>query len=490
MLLWPTLVAAALVPSSPGARAIGAARPRPIVSAAPPPSRPAAPSALLAPIVPTGVLVLLHVALRRSLPLVGIEFPASIIGMLGGFAVLCCLPRPAAQRLERFFEPACRLLREWLAAIFSPGFTALPLTMPAMRARDLGGFVALLVAGFVATTASTAAIATSLAPRRSVPFDDGGSDLASPDAGPPPALPNPFPRAQQGALVSVMLACAAVHVFVLRDPYSLQLSLLAATLAAFSVASTTTPPSLKIWLHPFVTTSLCTLGACAAIGAASHVGAATVVAAYSAPAGAGGALTQLMGPAVISFAFQLYAYRAQLRRRSVQIVGTALTGSLAAMLTSAAAARAAGLAPILRLALISRNTISALAIEICALLVRRSPSHLKIFPESPLTTPLAPRLPSSQGVQPAALGLLAAFVTGLLAFPLGKATLAWLNVRDPATRGLALAGAAHGGGLLSLADEPEAFPFAALMMNLSAACAVILVSVPVVRKLLMRVALG
>ena len=63
-------------------------------------------------------------------------------------------------------------------------------------------------------------------------------------------------------------------------------------------------------------------------------------------------------------------------------------------------------------------------------------------------------------------------------------------MRDPATRGLALAGAAHGGGLLSLADEPEAFPFAALMMNLSAACAVILVSVPVVRKLLMRVALG
>ena len=378
LLLWPTLVAAALVPSSPGARAISAARSRPILSAAPPPSRSPLPPAILAPIVPTGALVLLHVALRRTLPLVGIDFPASIIGMLGGFAVLCCLPRRAAERVNRFFDPACRLLRDWLAAVFSPGFTALPLTMPAMAAADVGGFVALLVAGFVGTTATTAAIATSLAPRRSVPFDEGGADLASPDAGPPPAVPNPFPRAQQVALVSVMLACAAAHV-VLRDPYTLQLSLLAATLASFSVASTATPPSLKIWLHPFVTTSLCTLIACAAIGAATHVGAATVVAAYSAPIGAGGWLTQLMGPSVISFAFQLYAYRAQLRRRSVQIVGTALTGSFVAMLTSAAAARAAGLAPILRLALISRNTISALAIEICALLVRRSPS--KILPQ-------------------------------------------------------------------------------------------------------------
>ena len=79
---------------------------------------------------------------------------------------------------------------------------------------------------------------------------------------------------------------------------------------------------------------------------------------------------------------------------------------------------------------------------------------------------------------------------GLLAFPFGKATLDALRVNDPPTRGLALAGAAHGGGLLAISDEPEAFPFAALMMNLQAASAVFLVSIPAVRRLLLAVALG
>ena len=90
--------------------------------------------------------------------------------------------------------------------------------------------------------------------------------------------------------------------------------------------------------------------------------------------------------------------------------------------------------------------------------------------------------------QPPALGLLAAFATGLLAFPFGKTVLELLRVRDPAARGLALAGAAHGGGLLAISDEPEAFPFAALGMNLFGACAVTLVSVPPVARLLRAVA--
>ena len=103
-----------------------------------------------------------------------------------------------------------------------------------------------------------------------------------------------------------------------------------------------------------------------------------------------------------SFAFQLFKFRNQLRRRAVQIVGTAVSGAFVGMLTSAVAARLLQLAPVLRLALLSRSTISALALEICKML----------------------------GVQPPALGLLAAFVTGLLAFPLGKPVLDALGVTD------------------------------------------------------------
>ena len=335
--------------------------------------------------------------------------------------------------------------------------------MPAVAARDLATFILLLVAGFVATTATNAGIALALTPRSPVDLDDGGSDLATPDAGPPPPPPNPFPAAQQATLVTCTLLAAAVHLILLRsDPVSLNLALLGAMLSSFSLASTLCSPAVKLWLHPFVSTSLCTLGACAALGGASGLGWRGALTSFAGAGGAGHLITKLTGPCVLSFSFQLYAYRAQLRRRFVQIIGTAISGSLVGMITSAAAARAAGVAPVLRLALISRNTLSALSMEICRML----------------------------GVHPPALGLLAAFVSGLLAFPFGKAVLDALGVTDPPARGLALAGTAHGGGMLALADEKEAFPFAALMMNLSGACAVILVSIPPVRRLLLWIALG
>ena len=75
-------------------------------------------------------------------------------------------------------------------------------------------------------------------------------------------------------------------------------------------------------------------------------------------------------------------------------------------------------------------------------------------------------------------------------FPVGKPLLSRLGVRDPAARGLALSGTAHGGAVLCLSDEREAFPFAALMMSLGAACSVGLLTVAPVRALVLHVALG
>ena len=175
--------------------------------------------------------------------------------------------------------------------------------------------------------------------------------------------------------------------------------------------------------------------------------------------GAGRLLSHLMGPTVLSFAFQLYRYRAQLRRRAVQICGTALLGSFTAMLTSAAAVRAVGLNPALRLAFRAQHDLGARD---------RDLPHL---------WRAAARPRPARRVR-----------DGLLAFPFGKTVLELLRVRDPAARGLALAGAAHGGGLLAISDEPEAFLFAALGMNLFGACAVTLVSVPPVARLLRAVA--
>ena len=63
--------------------------------------------------------------------------------MLGCFGILVCWPQ--ADVAERFFEPACALFRLWLAAVFAPGFIALPLKMPPMSLLDCAVFLALLL---------------------------------------------------------------------------------------------------------------------------------------------------------------------------------------------------------------------------------------------------------------------------------------------------------------------------------------------------------
>ena len=291
--------------------------------------------------------------------------------------------------------------------------------MPVVTASDMATFLA--PAGLVATIASNA-IAGLLAPRNAVEFEQ--QDLGVSDAGPPPTPPNPFPAAQQAcssASRSAARRCTSSSAtFSLCTACSRRRSALLARDDAHGARRQDVASPVPHLL-------VATLGACGAIGAASGAGGMAVLESYMA-AGGGPAAQPPHGTDGPSFAFQLYRYRAQLRRRAVQICGTALLGSFTAMLTSAAAVRAVGLNPALRLAFLGRNTISALAIEICL-----------IF-----------------GVQPPALGLLAAFATGLLAFPFGKTVLELLRVRDPAARGLALAGAAHGGGLLAISDEPEA----------------------------------
>uniref|UniRef100_A0A7S3TSV0 Plastidal glycolate/glycerate translocator 1, chloroplastic n=1 Tax=Emiliania huxleyi TaxID=2903 RepID=A0A7S3TSV0_EMIHU len=431
-------------------------------------------------IAPAVVLLLMHAALRRLLRQVGVTFPASIVGMLGGFGVLCGVRRVsegAASTASAFFEPACVLFRTWLACIFAPGFIALPLKVPPLGAVEVVAFFGLLLAGFATSTATNAAVATALAPRNC--DDDGCATTAAPAAAAPAA--RPFPRAQQQVLAAVALGALALYLGGGgASAWVLNLGLLAATLGSFSLASTLCPPRVQLWVHPFVSCSAAVLLACAGIGRLSGFGWRATLGAYAAAGGAGGWLTQLAGPTVVSFSLQLYRFRAQLLERWLQLLGTATLGSLTGMLSAAAAARALGLPPALRLALLSRSTTTALAPEMCRLLSCE-----------PSISPYLPYLPASQVSPPLpALGMLAAFLTGLVAIPLGKPLLSRLGVRDPAARGLALSGTAHGGAVLCLSDEREAFPFAALMMSLGAACSVGLLTVAPVRALVLRVALG
>lgn len=442
-----------------------------LVSAAPPPASP--PLTLKqwakvesAAIAPTLILYALYTALKNALGHMGITFPASIVGMLTGFGVLCTIRKwriQWADNIANFFAPASRIFRAWLAAIFAPGLIALPLVMPALPARQLVTFVGVLTIGYVASLLTGIGVAKALAPRAGQASNgaSGGNFAGRVVPARPAASPQayvPFPRSQQRFLLLTALLCAGVHVMS-GSILVLNLGLLATTLGTFSLASTLTPPAVQVYAHPFLQCSAATLLASAAIGGLTGAGWRTVLGSYASAGGAGGWLSQLLGPVVVSFALQLYAYRQPLMKRSAQIIGTAFLGTFFSMLTSAAAARVSGIAPVLRLALFSRTTTTALTAELSRMLST-----------------------------PPAIGLLAAFITAILALATGKPLMARLGVHDPVTRGLAMSSVAHGGAVVIMSDEPDAFPFSVLMMNLGAAAAVVLLSLKPVRALLLAVA--
>jgi putative effector of murein hydrolase len=81
-------------------------------------------------------------------------------------------------------------------------------------------------------------------------------------------------------------------------------------------------------------------------------------------------------------------------------------------------------------------------------------------------------------------------VTGLLGANFGASILSAFGIHDAVARGLGIGAAAHGLGTAAFANEPEAFPFAAIAMALTASACTVLVSVPFVKKVLLQVALG
>ncbi|CAM9922609.1 unnamed protein product, partial [Hapterophycus canaliculatus] len=114
--------------------------------------------------------------------------------------------------------------------------------------------------------------------------------------------------------------------------------------------------------------------------------------------------------------------------------------------------RLLGLPTALRLATLSRNITSPLAMAICSMV----------------------------GAD-LSLAIAIVVMTGVIGANFGATVLDALGVRDPAARGLAQGGSAHGLGTAAMVNEPTAFAFSAVAMALTATASTVLVSIPSVR---------
>lgn len=267
------------------------------------------------------------------------------------------------------------------------------------------------------------------------------------------------------AVVSIAMAAKGASTFVQTPLQSLYM--LSVTLGTFVFGARLSPKFTKV-VHPLVTcTSLTWLGAkfMALVTGQSF---RRMLQSYKVGSlcpvhlGAGDILLFLLGPAVVALSCQMYD-RKKLMKQNLAEVGTAVTvSSFGGLFGTAAMVRLLQIGnPMLRLSLLSRN----------------------------ITSPLAMAIAGIFGAD-VSLAVSMVVVTGLIGANFGASILDKFGVTDAVARGLGIGAAAHGLGTAAFSKEPDAFPFAAISMALTASACTVLVSIPAIKSILMKLAIG
>lgn len=273
-----------------------------------------------------------------------------------------------------------------------------------------------------------------------------------------------------GSVVSLLACVAAFRMDnALATPLQTT-ALIFATLVGF-VGAVRMPASITKVVHPLITSSAVTVAMVKliAIGIGSDL--ESVLKTYKVGSlhpmkmGAGDVLLWLLGPSVVSFAVSMYSRKSLIYENLLVILTGVTVASAGGLFATAAFVRAisvggsnGGLA---RLSLLPRNITTALAMVIANLIGGDI-----------------------------SLAAVAVVFTGVIGATFGKQFLQVLGIHDPVTRGMGMGGAAQGLGVSAMSNEPDAFPFAAISMVLTAVAATIIVSVPASRDALISLATG
>jgi putative effector of murein hydrolase len=247
------------------------------------------------------------------------------------------------------------------------------------------------------------------------------------------------------------------------------------TLASFAFGSRMSARFKKV-VHPLVTCTLLTWGIMGLFAKCVEGGSFTkMLTTYkmgngiNGPfgTGAGDIFLFLLGPAVLSLSVSMYEKRQLIRDNAKEVATATAVSTLGGLFGTALMVRLARiLSPDSRVALISRNITSPLAMAIS-----------KILGADASTVSLA-------------VGMVV--VTGLIGANFGASILSLFGIgeRNSVARGMGIGAAAHGLGTAAFAGEKDAFPFAAISMALTATACTVLVSIPVIKKLVLAIALG
>jgi putative effector of murein hydrolase len=440
-------------------------------------------------IVSAIAFIIIDIFFRRIFQYCNIAFPSSLGACGTLFLSLLVLPQKQQQykyipflnptSWASFLQPGATLFAKWLPVFFVPSLITLPLTDSIGTSIEIMKITSIVVIGFFFTLLSTSYSVTALRYLLKTTTTTTTPTVATSTG--IVATPTTSSSATSAKVFSDVLfymlcgstMCTGLAAIVTK--HSVQhtlwtsLFLLSTTLNTF-VFGARLPTNFKKVVHPLVTCTTLTWFIIAALAAIlPNRNFYTILKSYKTgrltsmtTSGPGDVLLFLLGPAVVSLAISMYEKRLLMKQNLIELCTAISVSTLGGLYGTALMVRCFNIAsPYLRLSLLSRNITSPLAMAIAGIL----------------------------GAD-VSLAVTMVVVTGLIGANFGAAILNLFGIHDAVARGLGIGAAAHGLGTAAFANEKDAFPFAAISMALTASAATVAVSIPIVRKSLVQLALG
>jgi len=297
-------------------------------------------------------------------------------------------------------------------------------------------------------------------------------EVASPAAAPA----KPYSQETFNNLVKASIVTGAVSIAATRSGTEFATPLqtiffFCSTVAAY-VYGARLPSGVTKVVHPLVTSTAITLGVVRIVAELTGSTFMNVLSQYKVgsiqwkSAGAGDYFLYLLGPAVVSFALSVYSRKTLLQENLAAVLTAMVVSGGGGLFGTAAFVRllqigGKGGGKVVRLSCLTRNVTTALAMAVTSML--------------------------GGDISIAASVVV---ISGIFGATFGRSVMDKMGIKDPIARGLGLGCSAQGLGVAALIPEPDAFPFSAMGMILTAVFATTLVSIPAVKELLVNIATG
>lgn len=359
--------------------------------------------------------------------------------------------------------------------MFVPGLAMLPLAPSPGSGLDVAKLISVALCGFMFTITSVGLFALFFQKATgsliNVPLVSKTVSTTTSSA-----VPKPYREETQKMLLQASVLTGAISIAATRlgNPYAGPLNalfMLCSTVASYVWASCALPATFTKFVHPLAIGSFLTLVVTQLVALATGKSFLDTLRRYKTGSlaimkvGAGDILLHMLGPAVISFAISMYSRKKLLKDNLLVVMAATLVSSAGGLFGTAAFVRAIQLGGangrLIRLSVLPRNITTALAMAVATLL--------------------------GGDISIAASVVI---MSGIIGATFGRKVLTAMGIHNPISRGLAMGASAQGLGVATLVSEPDAFPFAAMAMILTAVTTTTLVTIPPIKAALINLATG